>query len=335
MLVLPVAARAECSGGSTPTGEVCGKIGIEGCCEGETLYFCEGGEKCLLPCEKIPLCGWNPAKAFYDCETTGGEDPELLFFKECPLPLPAVCNGVDYRGCCAGDKAYWCDGQSLNSLDCSKNPELNHCGLNADKGVADCVGPDVPSFESCPFVEGDVITEHDTTGGDLSDSASQKEVLLSLDGLEVPDMNAPSSCTALAAKYDVHSTDCPQFGSHFLVLQDGCAALLAGLVPSSPDHPAAKVTKSGLAFDYHNLGKQLHCTGTLDGDTAIEGECNDGEATCTFRFVAVEKPPLDDGGNGGYGGGCVVSRIPAGSVVLQVLLLLLIIGLTVRSGRAR
>ena len=226
---------AQCSGGSSPTGKACGAIPFQGCCEGEVLLFCEGGELCSLDCGKIPHCGWDSGKGYYDCESDGMSDPSALFSRECPAFTPDACQGVDYSGCCAGDAVYWCAGDGLSKLDCAGNKTLNRCGVNSLTNMADCGGPEAPEFKSCPFVEGDVVVEPDIVTPDIAGAADGstggEDILPSLDGLVVPDVNAPSSCATLAPRYDVLSTDCGIMGAFFLVKQEGCAALLVELVP--------------------------------------------------------------------------------------------------------
>ena len=131
--------KAQCSGGSSPTGKACGAIPFQGCCDGEVLLFCEGGELCSLDCGKVPHCGWDPGKAYYDCESEGMSGPSARFSKECPAVTPDACQGVDYAGCCAGDAVYWCNGQGVAMLDCSQNGTLNRCGINSSTNMADCV----------------------------------------------------------------------------------------------------------------------------------------------------------------------------------------------------
>ena len=330
IVMVPLPAHAMCSGGSKPTGEACGKLGMQGCCEGTNLFFCEGGEKCLLPCDKIPECGWSEAKQYYDCETGGGIDPEGLFQRECPAPLPALCKDVDYAGCCAGNKAWWCDGKALKSLTCHENPEKTQCGLNPQNSVADCVVPGTTAAPECPFpTEGDVVIEPDVESGDGvgGPDSTGEDVAISLDGLIVPDLKVPSTCSSLADRYDVKTTDCEKFGPYFLVKQEGCAALLAGLIPSAPLHPAAKVTKTGLAFDYFREGDKVQCTGSIS-NASVEGQCVQGDFSCSFEFAEVKKTEPEPEDPEGGGSGCMVRQGNGRPAAL--ILLLLVVGLLFR-----
>lgn len=46
-----------------------------------------------------------------------------------------ACEGITYEGCCDGDILTWCEGDTLETLDCAEAPA---CGWNADAGYYDC-----------------------------------------------------------------------------------------------------------------------------------------------------------------------------------------------------
>ena len=63
------------SGGAIPLA-ACGSVTYEGCCDGETLWYCENSQLMSLQCSvPHPSCGWNPTYSYYDCSTGGGADP--------------------------------------------------------------------------------------------------------------------------------------------------------------------------------------------------------------------------------------------------------------------
>jgi hypothetical protein len=340
LLSFPLPAQADCSGGSSPTGKPCGVVGFEGCCKEGTLYFCEGGELCALSCEKIPGCGWDDAKGLYDCGTGGSADPGLEFPLECPAFGVEACQGVDYGGCCAGSWVYWCDGKQLQGFDCGANSKQNECGINPAASVADCVLPGGPGFKSCPFVEGEVIHHPDIVPAEVGggDAVSPADIHLTTDGLVVPDIDAPSKCATLARRYDRTSSSCDTLGPTFLVLQEGCAALLVGMVPALSDHPAAKVTQTGLAFDFPEAGLVHKCT-AQHADGGISGQCFWGEGgSCEFAYGAVAEPePEAEGGQKGGGGGCAMAAVPrATGALLFILSALVLLGVRrVRRNAAR
>lgn len=306
LLTCPLPAHADCSGGSLPTGQPCGAIDYVGCCKAGVVQFCEGGELCTLPCDKIPQCGWNGDKGIYDCETAGGADPGLEFPMACPASTSGQCQGVDYSGCCAGSWVYWCDGQQIQGVDCGANQEYTSCGTNAAAAVADCVLPGGAPFKECSFEPGGVEVPDPPVGDVVAADGHGvlADVQLSTDGLSVPDIEAPSTCSELAPRYEETQGDCEMLGAVFLVKQDGCAALLVGLAPEAGEHPGAKVTKTGLAFSFGQGGLDYHCTGAFAGES-LNGHCfwgNGGECAFGYRAVTVALPdpvPQESSGSGG------------------------------------
>jgi agmatine deiminase len=70
-----------------PTG--CGNITYEGCCDGETLKYCENNAIQTIDCTQNPSCGWQASAGYYDCATSGGADPSGVHPKACgTTPLP-------------------------------------------------------------------------------------------------------------------------------------------------------------------------------------------------------------------------------------------------------
>ena len=62
----------------------CGPIGKEGCCDGQTLKYCQNGSYYTLDCNKNPSCGWDYGGQIYDCGTSGGSDSSGTHPKACP-----------------------------------------------------------------------------------------------------------------------------------------------------------------------------------------------------------------------------------------------------------
>jgi len=130
----------------------CFGVSFEGCCDGATLHWCEGGQVNTLECGQYG-CGWNAGKQYYDCNQTG-TDPSGANPKECPggvcIPNCAgklcgddgcggscgtcpqgtacvsgkcvagtSCGDVTYAGKCEGNVLVWCEDDVLNKADCS------------------------------------------------------------------------------------------------------------------------------------------------------------------------------------------------------------------------
>ena len=62
----------------------CGDIPYQGCCEGETVKFCQSGQLKTLDCSQNPSCGWSASLGGYECGTSGGTDPTGKFPRACP-----------------------------------------------------------------------------------------------------------------------------------------------------------------------------------------------------------------------------------------------------------
>ncbi len=127
----------------------CGGIGPVGCCDGETLWWCEQGGLKSLACGARPRCGWNPAAKLHDCNTSGAGDPTGGHARECFLVTDAAlpktdgpvrdgggeCQGVKTEGCCDGNTLLYCVDGVLRALHCGLNPS---CGWLANAQFYDC-----------------------------------------------------------------------------------------------------------------------------------------------------------------------------------------------------
>lgn len=207
------------------------------------------------------------------------------------------CGAVGFEGCCDGERLLFCEGGMLCARDCAGFP---HCGWNGTLGYYDCgtPGQDDPGGlhpVECP------------TGGpgaDVGTGGPDGRGTIDLDVITVPDLvGAPSVCSTIQGIYDVTASDCGIFSERFGIKQRGCVAVLVDLVGG--DRPAARVTKSGLSFDFLDAGLTRSCLGQLDG-AAIAGECQWNGGACAFTFQMAPKAdePIEPSGGGGKGGGC-------------------------------
>jgi len=98
-------AGKTCQNGACVDGPAgCGSITYEGCCEGETLKFCENGQLKQFDCTQAPKCGWQSQGKFYDCSTQGTADPS----GKNPMPCTGTCTPNCTGKACGGDG---CGGQ--------------------------------------------------------------------------------------------------------------------------------------------------------------------------------------------------------------------------------
>ncbi|MBM4356309.1 MAG: trypsin-like serine protease, partial [Deltaproteobacteria bacterium] len=122
----------DCSGGA------CGSISYQGCCDGETLKYCEGGELKQINCSNKPLCGWQTGASFYDCGTNGTGDPSGDYPQDCSkVTGPACGNGK----CESGETTATCPADCKTSTTCGDGK--CDAGETASTCSQDC-GPQTP-----------------------------------------------------------------------------------------------------------------------------------------------------------------------------------------------
>lgn len=139
---------ADVSAVDSPWG-ICGAVPSQGCCDGETLWWCKDGALKSESCVGKPKCGWN-SSGFYDCNTSGSPDPSGtvpfyctdLFGDGGPprtdLGFDAAggpCGSITFMGCCDGDRLRFCEDSVLKTISCSFNPS---CGWHPPGGFYDC-----------------------------------------------------------------------------------------------------------------------------------------------------------------------------------------------------
>ena len=86
-----------CRGDNTCGLDACAAgIGQEGCCDGETVTWCEDGASQAITCQNG--CGWDAPNGFYDCGEEGAE-PTGTFPIDCaaqtPDPAPEASEQVE------------------------------------------------------------------------------------------------------------------------------------------------------------------------------------------------------------------------------------------------
>jgi len=86
----------------------CQGYSYEGCCDGQILRWCENDTVNQLNCGNNPYCGWSAGSSYYNCSTSGGEDPSGDHPKNCDgSPCVPDCSakecGSDGCGGSCGD----------------------------------------------------------------------------------------------------------------------------------------------------------------------------------------------------------------------------------------
>jgi hypothetical protein len=140
----------------------CGTASYRGCCSGQTLRYCAGGQLLVQSCAP-GTCGWDPGAGLYTCGVGDTADPSGKIPRPCPVDAGAVdgkpaatdagpgdgakksdggetldasgCNGVPFVGCCSGATLAFCSGGQLLTLSCGSSAT---CGWRVSGGFYDC-----------------------------------------------------------------------------------------------------------------------------------------------------------------------------------------------------
>ena len=124
------------SNAPAPVDSGCGAVTNTGTCDGQDLLYCEDGELKGAHCgEKGTVCGFDQKLGWYDCMEAPTRKPPVD-----TTPPASGCGTVDMVGECDGDTVVWCEGTTLQTLDCASAGRT--CGWNDAQKFNDCVdGP--------------------------------------------------------------------------------------------------------------------------------------------------------------------------------------------------
>ena len=126
------------------TGDPCGGITYDGCCDGDSLIYCDSEDLVVQGCQGAG-CGWNAEKEWYDCDATG-EDPSGQKPGDCSeFSYPPGCDGKECgdngggyscgecaagvpcnNGVCGEGPACSCDGKECGDDGCGTS--CGECG---------------------------------------------------------------------------------------------------------------------------------------------------------------------------------------------------------------
>jgi hypothetical protein len=138
----------------------CGSVSPLGCCNGDTLKFCDGGSGALASkaCA-AGTCGWNATSGTYSCDTTGGASPSGQWPQICPaFACKPDCTGktCGSDGCggscgacgagqlCLPSGTCWSDKCNNNNQACEDCIKANvpACNANWNKScMSECANP--------------------------------------------------------------------------------------------------------------------------------------------------------------------------------------------------
>jgi V8-like Glu-specific endopeptidase len=283
----------DCSGGS------CGSISYQGCCAGDTLKYCEGGELKQINCSNKPSCGWQTGASFYDCGTSGAADPSGENPKDCgSVTGPACGNGK----CESGETTSSCPADCKTATTCGNGK--CETGETAATCSDDC-GPDTECGNGmCEWGESPEVCPEDCTDAVCGDGVCQ----FAESNTSCPqDCEAEASCGDGKCEAPETSESCP----HDCLIEGSCGDGECKAPETSESCPDDCVINSETCGD-----------GTCDETTEDCFLCPEDCGAC-FDFD-------------GDGNSCSVSGSSSGPMPGAVLLGLLLLSLAWRRfGRCR
>ncbi len=120
---------------TTPPVSGCGDVDHVGVCDGDIVYWCDGGTLASIDCgEAGRTCGWNSDQKFNDCV-------------DLP-PMTDGCGTIDEVGTCSGDVLSYCQNGALTTVTCDDT-----CGWNDGAAYYDCVATVVVPVDPCGDID--------------------------------------------------------------------------------------------------------------------------------------------------------------------------------------
>ncbi|MFT5429882.1 MAG: agmatine/peptidylarginine deiminase [Myxococcota bacterium] len=148
-----------------PSGSTaaCGGVSFEGCCENNSLFWCDNEFLQSQPCGLAESCGWKGDTAFYGCGDSPDASPYPEHPRECPCTPKCGDRECGDDGCggecgpCDGETYCRSDGQCVNNDgECSPQCILDQPATCSDLGRVTCerdstTGCPVRVARPCPF----------------------------------------------------------------------------------------------------------------------------------------------------------------------------------------
>ncbi|GEM_PF-520512 len=147
---------SQCGNGKCETGENydvcaadcivsgCGVIEDIGCCDQNTLVWCEGGKLLKINCSDTK-CGWDATNGYYNCSTAGGQDPSGSNPRSC---LDVITAPVCGDGKCeSGETSSSCPSDCKPDAVCGNG--TCEAGESSSSCPADCGSAAVCGNGSC------------------------------------------------------------------------------------------------------------------------------------------------------------------------------------------
>jgi MYXO-CTERM domain-containing protein len=120
-------------------GPSCDSVGWQGCCDGDSVVWCQDGELKTEDCSGSPSCGWNAAGGYYDCKTAGGADPSGEYPLVCKGTCFATCDGKECGDDGCGGSCGQCVGKwavcTPEGVCCESSCAGKECGGDGCGGI--------------------------------------------------------------------------------------------------------------------------------------------------------------------------------------------------------
>jgi len=300
---------AGCASGETCSadGKSCGKpidptlactiTGVEGCCDGGTVLFCENGQAGNIDCAKnAKACGWNPEAKYYDCVAPpGASDPDGNWPIACG-PCEPKCDGKSCGddGCggeCGVCKSGEICGKAFKCEVCTPACDGKICGPD---GCGGACGKGCGAAEACAADGKSCVPKADPKDAcNVTDAVGccSGNTLLFCENNKPGGGDCPAgkTCTWIADKSWYDCGDGPQAAD-----PSGTAPLQCGGGTVGPCEPKC-------------TGKQCGpdgCGGKC-GDCPTGSSCNTATGKCLGGGGGTDSGGSGgtDGGGGGTGGG--------------------------------
>jgi agmatine/peptidylarginine deiminase len=202
----------------------CDGIAYEGCCDGSSLKYCEGGTLQTLNCNS---CGWNNSAGYYNCGESGA-DPSGTYPYACPAQCVPDCVGktCGFDGCgglcgtCSVGEE--CDGgQCLEP--CVSNCTDKECGSDGCGGNCGSCG----TGESCS----DASICVSACGSVTYQGCCDGTLLQYCSNNAAQTVNCTNSCgwDASNGYYDCNESGADPSGEYPLACSGGCAGVFGDI----------------------------------------------------------------------------------------------------------
>jgi agmatine/peptidylarginine deiminase len=128
----------------------CQGVTFEGCCQGDTVVWCENNELASVSCPDAvdagqadgPKCGWLASEGYYWCDSTGAAEPTGQYPQACDTTCTPSCGG---KQCgddgCGGSCGTCAAGQACDAGQCVGEPT---CTNECTEGQVGCVDAATP-----------------------------------------------------------------------------------------------------------------------------------------------------------------------------------------------